>query len=105
MREYKKYRGLIAFVAIAFGMPGYCEICRKVPFITSFADKTVKSRSKCIEFVKFNDVKRRFMSELYIFVYELCALINENLKKNFYFQAGLFLVVVFLGFLAFWLQD
>ena len=45
------------------------------------------------------------MSELYIFVYELCALINENLKKNFYFQAGLFLVVVFLGFLVFWLQD
>ena len=25
-------------------------------------------RSKCMEFVKFNDVKRRFMSELYIFV-------------------------------------
>ena len=45
------------------------------------------------------------MSELYIFVYELCALINENLNKNFYFQEGLFLVVVFLGFLAFWLQD
>lgn len=44
MREYKKYRGLVAFVAIVFGMPGYCEICRKVPFITSFADKTVKSR-------------------------------------------------------------
>ena len=45
MREYKKYRGeLVAFVAIAFGMLGYCEICRKVPFITSFADKTVKSR-------------------------------------------------------------
>lgn len=62
-------------------------------------------RSKCMEFVKFNDVERRFMSELYIFVYGLCALINENLKKNFYFQAGLFLVVVFLGFLAFWLQD
>ena len=51
-------------------------------------------------FVKFNDVKRRFMSELYIFIYELCALINENLKKNFYFQAGLFLVVVFLGFFS-----
>jgi len=51
-----------------------------------------------MEFVKFNDVKRRFMSELYIFVYELCALINENLKKNFYFQAGLFLVVFFWAF-------
>lgn len=52
MREYKKYRGLVAFVAIAFGMPGYCEICRKVPFITSFADKTVKSRLSKIKFAR-----------------------------------------------------
>nr|WP_315015294.1 hypothetical protein [uncultured Campylobacter sp.] len=40
------------------------------------------------------------MSELYIFISELCSLINENLKKNFYFQAGLFLVIFLLGFLA-----
>ena len=45
------------------------------------------------------------MSELYIFISELCSLINENLKKNFYFQAGLFLVVVLLGFLAVWMQE
>lgn len=52
MREYKKYRGLIAFVAIAFGMPGYCEICRKAPFITSFADKTTKSQLSKIKFAR-----------------------------------------------------
>nr|WP_314735521.1 hypothetical protein [uncultured Campylobacter sp.] len=45
------------------------------------------------------------MSELYIFISELCALINENLKKNFYFQAGLFLAIILLGFLAVWMQD
>nr|WP_314903231.1 hypothetical protein [uncultured Campylobacter sp.] len=45
------------------------------------------------------------MSELYIFISELCSLINENLKKNFYFQTGLFLVIVLLGFLAVWMQD
>ncbi|WP_346745438.1 hypothetical protein [uncultured Campylobacter sp.] len=45
------------------------------------------------------------MSELYTFIYELCSLINENLKKNFYFQAGLFLAIVLLGFLAVWMQD
>ena len=44
MHEYKKCRGLVAFVAIAFGMLGYCEICRKAPFITSFDDKTAKSQ-------------------------------------------------------------
>ena len=45
------------------------------------------------------------MSELYIFISELCALINENLKRNFYFQAELFLVIVLLGFLVVWMQD
>ena len=45
------------------------------------------------------------MSELYIFISGLCALINENLKNNFYFQAGLFLIIVLLGFLAVWMQD
>ena len=45
------------------------------------------------------------MSELYIFISELCSPINENLKKNFYFQAGLFLAIVLLGFLAVWMQD
>ncbi len=45
------------------------------------------------------------MSELYIFISELCSLINENLKKNFYFHAGLFLVIVLLGFLAIWMRD
>lgn len=45
------------------------------------------------------------MSELYIFISELCTLINENLKKNFYFQASLFLVIVLLGFLAVWMRD
>ena len=39
------------------------------------------------------------MRELAIlFISELCALINENLKKNFYF-------IVLLGFLAVWVQD
>ena len=32
-------------------------------------------------------------------------MINENLKKNFYFQAGLFLAIVLLGFLAVWMRD
>ncbi|WP_156318393.1 hypothetical protein [Campylobacter showae] len=45
------------------------------------------------------------MSELYIFISELCALINENLKKNFYFQMGLFLAIILLGFLAVWMQE
>ncbi|WP_295140887.1 hypothetical protein [uncultured Campylobacter sp.] len=45
------------------------------------------------------------MSELYIFISGLCSLINENLKKNFYFQAGLFFAIVLLGFLAVWMQD
>jgi hypothetical protein len=45
------------------------------------------------------------VSELYIFISELCSLINENLKKNFYFQAGLLLVIVLLGFLAVWTWD
>ena len=45
------------------------------------------------------------MSELYIFISELCSLINENLKKNFYFQAALFLVIILLGFLAVWMRD
>ena len=45
------------------------------------------------------------MSELYIFISELCALTNENLKKNFYFQADLFLAIVLLGFLAVWMQE
>lgn len=52
MREYKKYRGLVAFFAIAFGMLGYCEVCRKAPFITSFADKTVKSRLSKSKFAR-----------------------------------------------------
>jgi|GEM_PF-2787913 len=52
MREYKKYRGLVAFVAIVFGMPGYCEICRKVPFITSFDDKTAKSQLSKSKFAR-----------------------------------------------------
>lgn len=52
MREYKKYRGLVAFVAIAFGMPGYCEICRKAPFITSFYDKTAKSQLSKSKFAR-----------------------------------------------------
>ena len=29
MREYKKYRGLVAFVAIAFGMLGYSRFVAK----------------------------------------------------------------------------
>ena len=45
------------------------------------------------------------MSELYVFISELCSLMNENLKKNFYFQAGLFLIIVLLGFLAVWTWD
>ena len=45
------------------------------------------------------------MSELYIFISELCSLINENLKKNFYFQVGLFLIMVLLGFLVVWMRD
>ena len=49
--------------------------------------------------------QRICVSELYIFISELCALINENLKKIFYFQAGLFLVIFLLGFLAVWIQD
>ena len=45
------------------------------------------------------------MSELYAFIYELCALINENLKKNFSFQAGLFFAIVLIGFLVVWMQE
>ena len=29
------------------------------------------------------------MSELYIFISELCSLINENLKKEFLFSGGI----------------
>ena len=52
MREYKKYRGLVAFVVIVFGMPGYCKICRKAPFITSFYDKTAKSQLSKSKFTR-----------------------------------------------------
>lgn len=52
MHEYKKCRGLVAFVAIAFGMLGYCEICRKAPFITSFDDKTAKSQLSKSKFAR-----------------------------------------------------
>ena len=35
------------------------------------------------------------MSELYIFISELCALINENLKKEFLFSGGIIFGYIF----------